>query len=265
MHYEHRICRDLCLAIDSDAGKAAAVERQEKLKEIYFRKPPKTRTNYIKLATPFPFGVDWGYLVKHWSDGEESNFAVLRDRKLISSLSLNKKLPRPEMSLNQPYLLPVTARLKHGTPNEFSMICLPRVTDKVGSQITEPIHSDVNAKERKLFRREHNMLLKRLAKKRKEVRAKGEKEEDEYSSSIAVQAYKEKMRSLWLPPLGNMKSSYARPIIGFITQGDFSLSEGKGMGRGYIALGALTDMISPSVLVRNAGTNVYMWADLVIE
>lgn len=262
MNFEHQICRDLCLEIDSEAGKAKSAERKNALMEEYFRKPPKTRTNFIKLATPFPFSIDWAHLLGNWMGREESGFVVLRDKKFLSALSLKNNSSLPDEIKNRPLLVPVTVRVKQGTPHEFSMICLPEVKEKFGQQINEPVHKDPAAKERKILRQQHSSLLKNLAKKRKEVRDKSDKNVD-YSSATVIAAHKEKMRSLWLPSPGDLKTSYARPIMGFVTQGEFGLSEGKGVGRGYVVIQALPQLKSSSVLVRNPGTNLYMWADIV--
>nr|CAG4637086.1 EOG090X07PD [Ceriodaphnia reticulata]SVE72989.1 EOG090X07PD [Ceriodaphnia reticulata] len=261
MNFEHGICRELCLEIDSDAGKAAVVKHRVDLMERYFRRPPKTRTNFIKLATPFPFGIDWNRLLADWMDKVDPGFVVLRDKKLLNTLSVSKQTPLPNFILSQPYLLPVTVRVKRGSPHEFSMICLPWADDRVDSPIREPIHKDPGSKERKILRQQHSSLLKNLAKKRKENRNNVDKNVD-YSSAIAIAIHREKMRKLWLPSSLNLKTSYARPVIGFVTQGDFGLSEGRGIGRGYIVIHALSQLTASSVLVRNPGTDLYMWAGI---
>ena len=264
MYFEYGICRDLCLEIDSDAGKATAVERKINLMEEYFRKPPKTRTNFIKLATPFPFSVDWDRLIIDWIGQSESGFTVLRDKKLLSELCQKKTNVLPDVVLSQPFLVPVTIRVKHGSPQEFAMICLPGANDKIYSVINEPVHQDPCAKERKILRQQHSSLLKNLAKKRKEFRDKDGKTGD-FSSATAIAVHKEKTRSLWLPASCNLKTSFARPIIGFVTHGDFGLSEGKGIGRGFIVIRAFSQIPLTLVLVRNPGTNLYMWAEITIE
>lgn len=264
MNFEYRICRDLCLEIDSDAGKAAAAEQKVKLMEKYFRRPPKTRTNFTKLATPFPFSIDWNRLLADWDHQVEEGFNVLRDKKLLSKLLLNKQSLLSEFSFSQTHLVAVTIRVKHGSPRDFSMICLPRSDDKVNSLINEPLRQDPGTKERKILRLQHSSLLKNLAKKRKECRNSDDKGTD-FCSATVIATHKEKMRSLWLPPSCNLKTSFARPVIGFVTHGDFGLSEGKGMGRGYIVIRSISLISASLVLVRNPGTNLYMWAEIALE
>nr|SVE74236.1 EOG090X07PD [Daphnia barbata] len=264
MNFEYRVCRDLCLEIDSDAGKAMAAEKKVQLMEKYFRRPPKSRPNYIKLATPFPFSIDWNRLLVDWNHHAEHGFSILRDKKLLSTLLLKKPQLLPDDTISQPYLVAVTVRVNRGSPYEFSMICLPRSDDKLNSSISEPIHHDPGAKERKTLRAQHNLLLKNLAKKRKEFRHTGDKG-TAFSSAAAIVIHKEKLRSLWIPASCNLRTSYARPIIGFVTQGDFGLSEGKGLGRGYVVISSISHNLPSHVLVRNPGTNFYMWAEIMTQ
>nr|SVE79543.1 EOG090X07PD [Daphnia magna] len=120
MNFEYRICSDLCLEVDSNAGKTAAAEQKVKFMEDYFRKPPKTRTNFIKLATPFPFSIDWNRLLIDWGYQVEQGFTVLRDKKLLNTLSLNKQNLLSEFTFSYPHLVAVTIRLKH----DFCITCV---------------------------------------------------------------------------------------------------------------------------------------------
>nr|SVE83122.1 EOG090X07PD [Daphnia magna] len=133
MNFEYRICSDLCLEVDSNAGKTAAAEQKVKLMEDYFRKPPKTRTNFIKLATPFPFSIDWNRLLIDWGYQVEQGFTVLRDKKLLNTLSLNKQNLLSEFTFSYPHLVAVTIRLKHGfvTKGDFGLnFCITCVGSK---------------------------------------------------------------------------------------------------------------------------------------
>nr|SVE86177.1 EOG090X07PD [Daphnia similis]SVE86805.1 EOG090X07PD [Daphnia similis]SVE88058.1 EOG090X07PD [Daphnia similis] len=122
MNFEYRICRDLCLEVDSDAGKTAAAEQKVKLMEDYFRRPPKTRTNFIKLATPFPFSVDWNRLLIDWDYQVEQGFTVLRDKKLLNTLSLKKQNLLSEFTFSHPHLVAVTIREGKGMGRGYIVI-----------------------------------------------------------------------------------------------------------------------------------------------
>lgn len=101
MNSERGICRDLCLEVDSLAGRQAAEIRSKKLIEVYFRRPPKNRTNYIKLATPCPFGVDWNRLVTIWSGQECQAASVLRDRSVLRALATNSSVSPNSIHLQE--------------------------------------------------------------------------------------------------------------------------------------------------------------------
>ena len=262
MPFEFGVGRDLLLEIDTEAGKAESATRKSELMEAYFRKPPKNRSNYIKLATPYPFGVDWNRLVTDWMDTDiTKSFYVLRDWRVLRSISPGSAIP--EAIQNEPCLVFVSLRVTgRGLPQEFAMICLPHEQDNPnGSEpIVEPAHKDPAAKERKSLRQEHQSELRRLARKRK---AEEDNAKEEHSSLPINAAYKEKMRSLWLPVPCNLKTSFHRSVIGFVCQGDFGLSKGRGMANGYIVANALP-LLMKKVLIRNAAQNMYMWAEIKV-
>lgn len=268
MNYEHGICRDLCIEIDSVAGREEAKRKSNDLLEEYFKRPPKVRTNYIKLATPFPFGADWMLLLRTWTPTVEADFVVLRERRMLALLASKKTPTADALAPYGNYLLRVAVRVKHGCPHDHAMICLPEAGDKEGSAIEEPVHKDPNAAERKLLRQQHKSELRVLARKRKESRRRTDEvktgEKPENGSEEMVKNYKEKIRSLWLPASDDLRK-FKRPIIGFVTAGDFALSEGKGVGQGFIALSTFPAVTRRMVLVRNPGTTNYMWAELSIE
>ncbi len=129
----------------------------------------------------------------------------------MSALSLNKQTLLPDVILSQPFLLPVTVRVKRGLSHEFSVICLPGASERVSSQILEPIHTEPNS-----------MSATKLPfnKPRKKAERKSRKVDKsvDYSSAIAIAIHKEKMRSLWVPSSFHFKTSHVRPVIGFVTQ-----------------------------------------------
>ena len=258
MNFEYGICRDLSLELDSESGRTAAEQRRTELMETYFKKPPKTRTNFIKMATPFPFGIDWKRLVDDWLGPCPSLPYVCRDRAILRSLCLPMKNPSTMTLFSEPCLVSVTVKVRRGCPLEFAMICLPQTEDCSESLLTEPVHKDPAAKERKALRRQHAIDLKTLARKRKEKLEGGDSENVKLT-------FRETMRSLWLPKPDNLKTCYLRPVVGFLTQGDYALNQGQGVGRGYILAHTLPMFQSNSAMVRNPGTDCYMWADITIH
>jgi len=258
MNFEHEICRDLNLELDSEAGRAVAEQRRIELMETYFKRPPKTRTNFIKMATPFPFGIDWKQLVDDWLPHCPSLPYICRDKAILRSLSLPMENPLTWSIFSDPCLVSVTVKIGRGCPQEFAMICLPCTEDSSDSPLIEPVHKDPAAKDRKALRQQHKLDLKTLARKRKEKIEGGDSEN-------INRIYRETMRSLWLPQPVNLKTCYLRPVVGFLTRGDYALQKGQGVGRGYILAHTLPLFKSSSVLVRNPGTNCYMWGSLMLS
>lgn len=264
MYYEHGTNRDLVLEVDSSAGQVAAEERKLELVEQYFSKPPKTRCNYTKMATPYPFGTGWTRLISDWVGTVDKPFYVLRDLAILRALAFGNAIPNAYEA--EPCVVPVTLTIlqgKKGCPEEFSMICLPFETDKTTDEaIVEPVRKDPAAKERKLLREQHKSDLKKLAKKRKA--AETDKKEQHCSTAMKT-AYKERMRSLWTVEPCNLKTGYKRPIIGFVQRGDFGLSKGQGFAKGFIPIQTLPLLPKKLVLIRNPGTDHYIWANIVIN
>ncbi|XP_069702089.1 ribonucleases P/MRP protein subunit POP1 isoform X2 [Periplaneta americana] len=195
-------------------------------------------------------------------------------------------------------LVPITVHMHgKGNPADHAIICLPSDTDvdniALNASYPGPIENpltDEQAGDRKELHAAHKRLLKSLRRKRVKERLKQEdiealKEEsecerDKESGCIMaakrkqsehpptkdiVDKHTETMRSLWLPCTRKMKDSCSRTVIGFVTKGDFSFTESRGVGQGYVVLAALLQMLArcerrlsmekklfpPWVLIRN--------------
>ena len=264
MNFEYGICKDLVLEIDSRCGKEAAERRFVELTEKYFKKPPKCRVNHIKMGTPFPFGIDWNRLAIDWSTQpskttECSNYYVCRDRAVLQSLVLPVPQSLSTAMLSDPCrLIRVTVIVTKGggCPQDLASICLPSQGDSPTVSFVEPLHKDVNFKDRKSLRQQHRLDLKQLARKRKKDDA------SVHSNTSTNDVYKQKMRSLWMPNPTDLKTFNQRPIVGFVVQGDYALSQGRGVGNGYISAVTLPLFSGKMALVRNPGSDHYLWAEI---
>lgn len=78
------------LCPDSLAGEQEENEVSSKMKEHFFRLPPNKRTNFAKFKISSPFEWNWRLLLKEWSHSGnlETDFFVLRDKKLLKSLQV---------------------------------------------------------------------------------------------------------------------------------------------------------------------------------
>ncbi|KZC07365.1 Ribonucleases P/MRP protein subunit POP1, partial [Dufourea novaeangliae] len=176
--------------------------------------------------------------------------------------------------------------LQKGCPRRFAVICMPTSEDvekykknKNWSGPVEKLNPDPNETIRKTLRKNHLALLKRL--KRQRIRHKRAitdklsqmlnkgfqilnhnnktKHVLEISREV-VHRQSQKMSELYLPDCKNVRYSCDREIMGYLTEGDFSFAEAKGVGLGYVTLNSLMTLINEKysfVLVRNTQTRQY--------
>ncbi|XP_034190104.2 POP1 ribonuclease P/MRP subunit [Osmia lignaria lignaria] len=183
--------------------------------------------------------------------------------------------------------------LQKGCPKRFAMICMPTVEDvnkfqqnRKWSGPVEKLNNDPNETVRKNLRKTHLTCLKRL--KRQRIRCRKTLTNNlskmlsksflaidyenkiknllKISHTMVCKNY-EKMSQLYLPDCTNVRHSCDREIMGYLTMGDFSFAEAKGIGFGYVTLNSLIDLINKKynfVLVRNIQTRQYRIASLDI-
>ncbi|XP_032674885.1 ribonucleases P/MRP protein subunit POP1 [Odontomachus brunneus] len=290
---------------DSPAYMEEALTRKEELTKKYFRYPPNRRVNFIKLGITSPFFCDWKILIKEWSGTED--FYVLRDRAFLLFLQAGIRLRSPTKNNNTkcPYvqttqidlqdldkhkncLVCVKVSMMKGVPNDFAIICIPTSedlkkleSDKRWIGPEEQCHVDSNEATRKVSRKNHLLLLKRLRRQRirqkklpegnvsklleqsTEILDKSVDSNNALSKIISEQS--EKMSKLYLPKCTKVRYSCDREVMGYITAGDFSLVRAKGIGIGYVVLPSLVEMINKKsniVLIRNTQTRQYKLATL---
>ncbi|KAL9915465.1 POP1 ribonuclease P/MRP subunit [Glossina fuscipes fuscipes] len=286
---------------DTISGKRMAAERYVELRDKYFRLPPNKRVSYRKLSILSPFRAPFSELVRDWkSDTTNVNdFYVLRDRSKLKDIVECIKRSNPvkfPSSLKSECLIQLRLSVKRrGSPNNFSLICLPirndfkrnlkhiylRSNDPV---FTEPLLSDPNEKERKKFRLQHKKLLKRLRARR--IREKRKKQETSNTkvyirsagtAAICAAQFK-KMCELWLPEdtstLYTVRKQGCRDVFGYLTSVNFCLSEGTVGGIGYVTAEGLKSLLKlcqkchlkePMCLVRPNNSRHYRFATFKVN
>lgn len=160
--------------------------------------------------------------------------------------------------------------LRKGSPEPHTMICVPAKEDFLqlsrdqlycGPQ--EPKHSDpFKSKIRKQKEK------KKIEKRQNQGRAvsEGLAEEDPTAGPRAPTL------GLWSGPLPNVTSHCSRVLLGYVTQGDFSMAVGCGEALGFVSLTGLLDMLSSQpaaerglVLLRPPASLQYRFARIAIE
>ncbi|RZF37108.1 hypothetical protein LSTR_LSTR013804 [Laodelphax striatellus] len=290
----------LCLPPDSAAGQQCdAAERAAKT-DVFFRKPPAKRPNYIKLGIPTPFHRPWKELIRDWNGSENtpSTFCVLRsiaalqnlnsllqELRNLSSSALNERLLEIGLEVSS-FLVAVNVRMcKRGNLCENSTLCLPLMEDveklkENGGFMgpVEPSHVDIYEDERRSARETHQKQMIRLRKKRKAAKDKNSAETLKVlkeTTDLKVKEERALMQRLWLPTeIGNLRNGCSREVMGFLENGAFSYKEACSTGQGYIALTALLKFCShwktvapskyPLILVRSPFSYQYSFAELSI-
>ncbi|XP_069477513.1 ribonucleases P/MRP protein subunit POP1 [Ambystoma mexicanum] len=238
------------------------------------------------------------------TDEQVISFCVLRCRRLIKQLSYWCRPSQKGRKIQQELtagdveplicLYPRTlvwvrlSLMKKGTPEMHAMICIPLQEDlmhlrKDGqySGPQEPKHSD---------HFKHNILkLKKLKRKKKSkhtishegvsVSTAGDPNHEDADPGALVEQTKENIGEmpdltlgLWPEPLPDVSSHCSRMVLGFVTQGDFSLAVGCGEAVGFVSLTGLLHMLARqpidrkgTILVRNPASLQYRFAELTID
>ncbi|CAH1398627.1 unnamed protein product [Nezara viridula] len=268
---------------DTAAGKLEDEHRKNELTKIFFRIPPAKRPNYIKLGFPTPFNCPWNILIRDWTDGEHESFFVLRNIKQLICLKNKLMKIRNKLSFEPTMtsaLVGVMITLKgKGSLDNNAYICIPTKSDletlKADPDFSGPVeekHRDVFKENRKSALEDHQKLLRKLTRKRRKERKQVEKVNECSKSDEIISEHSEIMKRLWLPECTTIKEYDCRTVVGFVTNGDFSFTNAKSSGVGYICLKGLLALFqlleefekNRYVLVRNHNSNQYRFAAINI-
>ncbi|KAJ8394600.1 hypothetical protein AAFF_G00044030 [Aldrovandia affinis] len=287
---------------DCPASSRFLEEQEAQLLDKFKRRPPAKRPNYIKHGSLAPFRCPWQQLAEEWEmilrEGAEgdlpvpqevtshpdsttpppSRVTVLRSRKAVRTVSAwcrptcsrGQRWRRPVRATQPEQLSPATAAalcrahprslvwarmslLKKGRPTLHAMICIPTPEDIemlrqdpacCGPQ--EPRHRD-------------------HFKSRAKRRTKGHK-----PAGSAHEPAEPGSASTHEP--ADVTSHCSRVTLGWVTQGDFTLSAGCGEALGYVSLSGLLHALSGQpadlrglVLLRNPASLQYRFAKVTIE
>ncbi|KAL2717643.1 ribonucleases P/MRP protein subunit POP1 [Vespula squamosa] len=187
--------------------------------------------------------------------------------------------------------------INKGNPKMLGIICAPTNEDletlkhnKSWSGPIEKTNKDPNECVRKMLRKNHLTLLKRYRRQRvRHKKALEKKISDAFTENICKISYNieiknlrqkllnksrkvilkhsQKIANFYLPECKKVRNSCSREVMGYITLGNFSFSEAKGIGIGYVTIQSVIEMIarkSDIVLIRNHRTRHYRAARLEI-
>ncbi|KAI4496988.1 hypothetical protein M0802_007936 [Mischocyttarus mexicanus] len=233
------------------------------------------------------------------------NRKIITQLQMIFSAfqSRNRKLPASTLNLddtlnNENCLIRVRiTTVNKGCLRTFAIICEPTdldietiMNDRHWSGPVEKLNKDPNESKRKNLRKNHLLLLKRYKKQRIRHRKTFENKISNTfeeiikgtNNVVAIKNFKEMllnksrkailehskiMSKLYLPDCKEVRKSCDREVMGYITQGHFSLAIGKTAGIGYVTIQSIIAMINRKtniVLVRDIRTRQYRCACLEV-
>uniref|UniRef100_A0A8C6XG81 POP1 homolog, ribonuclease P/MRP subunit n=1 Tax=Naja naja TaxID=35670 RepID=A0A8C6XG81_NAJNA len=169
------------------------------------------------------------------------------------------------MSINQHYpraLVWVSlSLLRKGNPELHAMICIPEKDDLLQLNNDQHFCGPQEPKHKDQFK---NKLWKRKGRTKKAKDGKVIEKSDLKQEGLVL--------GLWPHPLPDVVSHCSRVLLGFVTQGDFSLASGCGEALGFVSLTGLLQMLidQPAdkkglVLLRNPASFQYRFGRLSVE
>lgn len=173
-------------------------------------------------------------------------------------------------------LVGVMVNLKgKGSLGNNAYICIPTKSDlemlKADPNFSGPVeekHRDVFKDDRKRTLEDHQKLLRKLTRKRRKERKRVENVTECSKSEEIISEHSEVMKRLWLPECTTVKDYGSRTVVGFVTNGDFSFTNARSSGVGYMCLKGLLVLFqllqefekNRYVLVRNHNSFQYRFA-----
>ncbi|XP_073535702.1 ribonucleases P/MRP protein subunit POP1 [Phyllobates terribilis] len=154
-----------------------------------------------------------------------------------------------------------------GSPELHSLICIPSEQDFLHLQQDKSFAGPVEPKHGDRFKKK---VLKLKKDKKKQVKTNNETDRSDATEEPSCSD--DLTLGLWPSPLPELTSHCRRLLLGYVTQGDFSMAVGCSEGLGFVSLTGLAHLLSGQpedkaglVLIRNLTSLQYRFAKLTIE
>ncbi|XP_052017040.1 ribonucleases P/MRP protein subunit POP1 [Apodemus sylvaticus] len=219
-----------------------------------------------------------------------SQLCVVRSRKLLKQLSSwcgpSPEVRRPpcrgQQELTREACLSILddfpralvwvslSLLRKGSPEPRTMICVPSKEDLLQLSQDQCYCGPWESRHGDPFK---SLILKEKEKKKKEKRQNREHRASRGLAAGTPPAGQEALtQGLWSGPLPGLTSHCSRLLLGFVTQGDFSMAVGCGEALGFVSVTGLLEMLSGQstatrglVLLRPPASLQYRFARITIE
>lgn len=229
---------------DCPAGERCQSEQEAELLEKFKRRPPSKRTNYVKHGCVAPFRCPWQQLVDEWAElvelgGETQSRAGPVQFTVLRSVSVLRQLSAWCSSASA--VTPAAAAALHqeqqGALLWVRLRLLGKGRPELHAAVCVPTTSDLQ------------QLTDGQSSGPQEPRHPDPQPESEGSRSVV--------------------SHCSRRTLGWVQQGDFSLSSGRGEALAFISLSGLLQMMIQHqrslVLLRNPSSLQYRYAHVYID
>ncbi|XP_061804782.2 ribonucleases P/MRP protein subunit POP1 [Nerophis lumbriciformis] len=295
---------------DCPAGARFQEEQESMLLEKFKRHPSAKRSNYIKHGCLAPFCCPWQQLAEEWdligneaaarkgaSQTESTSviesemtspptlFTVLRNMKslrllsawCIPSSSKGQRSCRGREMAPLDHAARLTFLARHGMSVVWVRLSLlSKGRPDLHALVSAPTSEDLkllskgpgsSGPQERLHQDTFKSTIKRSKKRtKKDVRSPALPESRDVASDC------DPVPGVWPNPLPNVTSHCSRVTLGWVTQGDFSLSAGCGEALGFVSVSALihTLISQPleqrgTLLLRNPSSLHYRFAKVNIE
>ncbi|XP_056378334.1 ribonucleases P/MRP protein subunit POP1 [Hyla sarda] len=216
------------------------------------------------------------------------DFFVLRSKKILKTLSscvtpVSPRDKRPSELHSRGLSDPVgsvladfpralvwvrLSMMTKGSPELHALICIPSEQDLLHLRQDKSFQGPLEPKHGDPFKKK----VLQLKKDKKKKKAK-KTQDSEKTETVEVASCSDDLTlGLWPSPLPEVTSHCSRLLLGYVTQGDFSMAMGCGEALGFVSLTGLTHMLSGQpqdqtglVLIRNPTSFQYRFAKLTIE
>lgn len=156
--------------------------------------------------------------------------------------------------------------LRKGSPEPRTMICVPSEEDLLQLSQDQGFHGPRESRHSDPFKR---LILKEKERKKMKRHKRAAKGLVAGPSSAGQETL---TRGLWSGPLPGLTLHCSRVLLGFVTQGDFSMAVGCGEALGFVSVTGLLQMLSSQsaatrglVLLRPPTSLQYRFARIAIE
>ncbi|XP_006859252.1 PREDICTED: ribonucleases P/MRP protein subunit POP1 [Chrysochloris asiatica] len=223
-------------------------------------------------------------------DAALGGLCVVRERKLLKQLSswcgpssggswVPRRAPgRGQQDLTRETCLSILSRfpralvwvslslLHKGSPEPYTMICVPTKEDLLHLSQDRFYCGPQESKHSDPFKSKLLKQKKEKRRRRQTASLEGQAGEEPAAGHEAL------TQGLWSGPLPTVTSHCSRLLLGFVTQGDFSMALGCGEALGFVSLTGLLDILSRQparerglVLLRPPASLQYRFARIAVE